>query len=62
VAVSHIRRFPHRENPDGTYDSICGRCFKTVAIGVKQADLKQAEEDHICNGFELARVLRPADG
>jgi hypothetical protein len=40
--------FPHRENPDGTYDSICPHCFQTVANAESEVALTPAEEEHLC--------------
>ena len=43
--------FPHRHNSDGTFDSICARCFITVATENNQADLVEWENAHLCLGF-----------
>jgi len=40
--------FPHRRNPDGSFDSICRKCFRTVATRRNEADLAQAEREHVC--------------
>lgn len=39
--------FPLRQNSDGSYDSICPRCFRTVGTG-SLAALKIAEYSHCC--------------
>ena len=45
--------FPHRRNPDGSFDSICPKCFRTVATRRNEADLAQPERDHICEDEAL---------
>ena len=42
--------FPHRLNPNGTYDSICAGCFITVATANKEDDLLAGQNAHICLG------------
>jgi hypothetical protein len=42
------RRFVHRKNADGSFDSICANCFRTTARRKIEAELEQAERDHIC--------------
>jgi hypothetical protein len=46
--TSPFEPFPHRRNPDGSFDSICPKCFRTVATRRDEADLAQAERDHVC--------------
>jgi len=53
--------FPHRRNPDGTFDSICTKCFATVATKTQESDLQDAEAAHICPGLDLRRILYPLD-
>ena len=57
--------FVHRENRDGTIDSICRRCFVTVVSSTLRADLERREKDHICDPLALARfgghILRRGD-
>ncbi|MDQ1453339.1 MAG: hypothetical protein QOK38_3205 [Acidobacteriaceae bacterium] len=40
--------FPHRKNKDGTFDSICPVCFRTVVSGVMESQLAELEREHIC--------------
>lgn len=40
---------PHRHNRDGTFDSICSRCFATIATEGSGVELKKAEDVHICH-------------
>ena len=41
--------FAHRRNDDGTYDSICPTCFRTIAQSARELDLHNAEDSHVCN-------------
>jgi hypothetical protein len=45
--------FPHRYNPDGTYDSICSTCFLTIATVQNEYDLAEIEATHICSQVRL---------
>ena len=47
-----ILRFARRENGDSTIDSICARCFRTVATERSEANLTVAEEKHYCDPNE----------
>jgi hypothetical protein len=48
--------FPHRHNANGTYDSICTRCFVTVATVRNEAELAGRESAHICDPVDLCRL------
>jgi hypothetical protein len=41
--------YAHRENPDGTYDSICLACFQTVANAPREDLLVEDEQFHDLN-------------
>jgi hypothetical protein len=41
--------FAHRRNNDGTVDSICPSCFRTVAQSARESDLQAEENSHVCN-------------
>ena len=41
--------FPHRLNPDGTFDSICPICFVTVARRDSESALVEFERAHACD-------------
>jgi hypothetical protein len=41
--------FPHRTNGDGSIDSICPQCFRTVGTSTYQADLDAIEASHVCD-------------
>ncbi len=40
--------FRHRHNHDGSWDSICLKCFRTVWTSEKEDDLKWNEQSHNC--------------
>lgn len=41
--------YTHRQNPDGTTDSVCRKCFATVVTASRQVDLDHAEHSHCCD-------------
>lgn len=43
----HYRRFTHRQNADGSYDSICMFCFLTAATSQKEDQLARLEQGHL---------------
>ncbi len=45
--------FSHRQNRDGSFDSICPRCFRTVATRSTESLLARDEFRHICLDWEL---------
>ncbi len=50
--------FVHRENRDGTIESLCRKCCVTVCTAVWEADLDEAEKIHACDPGLLARRNR----
>jgi hypothetical protein len=52
--MSAETEYPHRRNRDGTWDSICTKCFLTVARCKTESDLAEFEKAHICNSAFLA--------
>jgi hypothetical protein len=50
--------FPHRHNSDGSHDSICAKCFLTVASVKDEAELIQFEHDHVCDPVLLDQFSR----
>jgi hypothetical protein len=60
VVQSACRVFPHRHNRNGSFDSICTQCFMTVATKSNEAELRGPENAHVCSGFDLGRILHPA--
>jgi hypothetical protein len=47
-----------RPNGDGTYDSLCLKCFWTAAIGLSEAGLADAEIKHVCGSVPALIELR----
>ena len=47
-------KFAHRFTPEGTVESICPRCFVTVASAINEADLVVKEEQHVCDPVLVA--------
>lgn len=45
--------FEHRHNQDGSYDSICPLCFRTIGTRLRQEELDQDERSHICDAVDL---------
>jgi hypothetical protein len=41
--------FARRENRDASVDSICTKCYQTIASSLMMNDLAVAEESHVCN-------------
>jgi hypothetical protein len=50
------QRFPHRRNPDGSYDSICIVCLATVASALDEEQLFLREVEHACDLLRLYQV------
>jgi hypothetical protein len=46
--------YPHRQNRDGSFDSICLKCLATVARARVVTELKSYEKVHICDEAFLA--------
>ena len=47
--------FVHRPH-DGLYDSICRRCFRTIAVAAVESDLAEYEERHVCSAESVANL------
>lgn len=56
AARQDLRTFPHRPNPDGTFDSICPKCYRTISRQKRESDLITFERDHVCHEFAFGRV------
>ena len=61
MSSSAIDKFTHRQNEDGTFDSICLSCFLTVANAGSELQLEIFERRHVCDEmmlrhFEAMRV------
>ncbi len=48
--------FAHRHNLDGTWDSICTKCFLTVATEWAEDRLLMHERRHDCDSLMKART------
>jgi hypothetical protein len=48
----------HRHNGDGSYDSICLACFRTIATVEKESFLAPKEEFHVCEKISQEAVFR----
>jgi hypothetical protein len=46
--------YPHRQNPDGSIDSICLRCFATVASAMDVGKLHSYDKVHVCDATAVA--------
>jgi hypothetical protein len=53
--------FVHRCNFDKSYESICTKCYVTVAKADLEADLRRFEDAHICSAVDLGSILHPED-
>jgi hypothetical protein len=51
-----IRTFQHHKNTDGTRDSICPDCLRTIARVNEQADLDMIERTHDCVVFARSGI------
>jgi hypothetical protein len=49
------RNFPHRQNTDGSYDSICPSCLRTIGTKTNEAELAEEERRHVCAPEDLLR-------
>jgi hypothetical protein len=56
VADHESSAFPHRKNADGTFDSICPICFRTVASGMRESQLAELESPLQPARMELTRL------
>jgi hypothetical protein len=50
-----ISKFVYLLNEDGTVDSICRRCFVTIATAHRKSDLEREESNHVCETYGLKR-------
>ena len=53
MPVELKKQFPHRRNLNGTFDSICPRCFHTVATRSTEIELRRDEHRHVCDDWNL---------
>jgi hypothetical protein len=57
--ADQLSPYLHRANRDGTFDSICIRCFVTVATAVTEFRLAEPESSHRCLPSSLSQRDRP---
>jgi hypothetical protein len=53
MAYGQQQVFAHRVNEDGTFDSICRRCYRTAVRAEPQKMLGLHERLHVCDGKKL---------
>jgi hypothetical protein len=46
--------FPHRRNKDGSFNSICLKCFATIASHMTEEELKEQDRNHVCEKSVLS--------
>ena len=63
MGLEALPHFVHRYTESGI-DSICTRCYVTVATANREADLERFEREHKCDPMKLERfeyVSEPRD-
>jgi hypothetical protein len=53
MANPHLLAFRRRHNQDGTWDSICLRCYRTAASARDVSWLPLLQSTHTCNPIDL---------
>jgi hypothetical protein len=53
---ANVSRFAHRLNDNASVDSICLRCFRTVASKNFESDLGVVEAKHVCEPRDIIRL------
>jgi hydroxyethylthiazole kinase-like sugar kinase family protein len=48
-AMTSIVSFARRQNRDSSIDSICTKCFQTVASAQSESELAVSDQSHVCN-------------
>jgi hypothetical protein len=56
--AAHFVPFIHRLR-SGTVDSICTRCYRTIAKETREDDLAKHEWAHHCDGLDFLGLLHP---
>jgi hypothetical protein len=52
--------FSHRHDANGSHDSVCTRCYVTVATAQNESELASHESAHICDEWDLYRFSQGA--
>jgi hypothetical protein len=47
--------YPHKRNKDGSFNSICPVCFRTIASKMTEDELAQEEKKHVCGTSLLSK-------
>jgi hypothetical protein len=47
--------YPHRRNKDGSFTSVCLKCFQNVAEYRTEEDLQVLDKAHVCTDSALSR-------
>ncbi len=46
--MNATKTYPHRQNADGTVDSICTECYRTIGQAAMESELAPMEAVHVC--------------
>jgi|ERR1700723_2242766 len=52
-AVASVAKFAWRPNLEGGTDSICLKCYRTVATTFYESDRQMKEAEHVCEQMDL---------
>jgi hypothetical protein len=52
-------KYPRRSNRDGTFDSICPRCFTTIHSSFREEELSEHENRHVCETLRISERRGP---
>jgi hypothetical protein len=47
--MTSFASFARRQNRDSSIDSICTKCYQTVASAQSESELAIADQSHVCN-------------
>ena len=56
-AMNSSAQFAHRALSDGMVDSICLRCYRTIATTIGKSDREVKEAEHVCDAMDLAILV-----
>jgi hypothetical protein len=54
-------KFAQRSHDDGSVDSICLQCYRTIAVTLRESDREALEASHVCTVMDLAALFHPDD-
>jgi len=49
MTMTNLVSFARRHNRDASVDSICTRCYQTIASADNVSELASPEQSHVCN-------------